>query len=96
MLSSFKAIMKFYKITINILQFHHQAAKKQPGSGRLHRTLTGEWVWSSEEEDGGKGSDDEEVSISSRSHFFDLYGESQESMWYSGLVLGYSTKRYLV
>ncbi|KAK7602103.1 hypothetical protein V9T40_009544 [Parthenolecanium corni] len=38
-----------------------KAAKKQPGSGRLHRTLTGEWVWSSEEEDGGKGSDDEEI-----------------------------------
>ncbi|KAK7580445.1 hypothetical protein V9T40_001074 [Parthenolecanium corni] len=38
-----------------------KAAKKQPGSGRLHRTLTGEWVWSSEEEDLEKGVDDEEV-----------------------------------
>lgn len=29
-----------------------QASKRQPGtSGRLHRTVTGEWVWSSEEED---------------------------------------------
>lgn len=33
----------------------HKAAKRQPGaSGRLHRTVTGEWVWSSEEEDNGK------------------------------------------
>ncbi|XP_026840172.1 serine/threonine-protein kinase OSR1 isoform X1 [Drosophila persimilis] len=32
----------------------HKAAKRQPGaSGRLHRTVTGEWVWSSEEEDNG-------------------------------------------
>jgi serine/threonine-protein kinase OSR1/STK39 len=30
----------------------HKASKRQPGaSGRLHRTVTGEWVWSSEEED---------------------------------------------
>jgi hypothetical protein len=36
-----------------------QASKRQPGtSGRLHRTVTGEWVWSSEEE-GGLSSDDE-------------------------------------
>ncbi|EDV93288.1 GH18347 [Drosophila grimshawi] len=34
----------------------HKAAKRQPGaSGRLHRTVTGEWVWSSEEEDNGSG-----------------------------------------
>ncbi|XP_055678667.1 serine/threonine-protein kinase OSR1 [Lutzomyia longipalpis] len=34
-----------------------KAAKRQPGtSGRLHRTLTGEWVWSSEEEDNGSAS----------------------------------------
>ncbi|XKL67730.1 hypothetical protein PGB90_003221 [Kerria lacca] len=39
-----------------------KAAKKQPGSGRLHRTLTGEWVWSSEEEDGGNISEEEEMS----------------------------------
>ncbi|EDW84526.2 uncharacterized protein Dwil_GK13090 [Drosophila willistoni] len=32
----------------------NKAAKRQPGaSGRLHRTVTGEWVWSSEEEDNG-------------------------------------------
>lgn len=41
-----------------------KAAKRQPGaSGRLHRTITGEWVWSSEEEDNGRNStdsDDEE------------------------------------
>lgn len=37
-----------------------QATKRQPGaSGRLHRTVTGEWVWSSEEE--GDRSSDEEV-----------------------------------
>ncbi|XP_014243097.1 serine/threonine-protein kinase OSR1 isoform X2 [Cimex lectularius] len=36
-----------------------KAAKRQPGtSGRLHRTVTGEWVWSSEEE-GGLSSDEE-------------------------------------
>ncbi|CAH0753861.1 unnamed protein product [Bemisia tabaci] len=36
-----------------------KAAKRQPGtSGRLHRTVTGEWVWSSEEE-GDMSSDDE-------------------------------------
>ncbi|XP_030369676.1 serine/threonine-protein kinase OSR1-like isoform X2 [Scaptodrosophila lebanonensis] len=34
----------------------HKAAKRQPGaSGRLHRTVTGEWVWSSEEEDNVSG-----------------------------------------
>ncbi|GAB0088198.1 Serine/threonine-protein kinase OSR1 [Sergentomyia squamirostris] len=34
-----------------------KASKRQPGtSGRLHRTLTGEWVWSSEEEDNGGSS----------------------------------------
>lgn len=39
----------------------HKAAKRQPGaSGRLHRTVTGEWVWSSEEEDNGKNSSDSE------------------------------------
>ncbi|XP_067006216.2 serine/threonine-protein kinase OSR1 isoform X3 [Anabrus simplex] len=36
-----------------------KASKRQPGtSGRLHRTVTGEWVWSSEEE-GGESSDEE-------------------------------------
>ncbi|XP_048488553.1 STE20/SPS1-related proline-alanine-rich protein kinase [Plutella xylostella] len=30
----------------------HKASKRQPGtSGRLHRTVTGEWVWSEEEEE---------------------------------------------
>lgn len=39
----------------------HKAAKRQPGaSGRLHRTVTGEWVWSSEEEDNGRQSSDSE------------------------------------
>lgn len=29
-----------------------QASKRQPGtSGRLHRTVTGEWVWSEEEDE---------------------------------------------
>lgn len=46
-------------ININIV---FKASKRQPGaSGRLHRTVTGEWVWSSEEE--GDHSSDEEVSI---------------------------------
>ncbi|XP_054270618.1 serine/threonine-protein kinase OSR1 isoform X8 [Macrosteles quadrilineatus] len=36
-----------------------KATKRQPGaSGRLHRTVTGEWVWSSEEE-GDRSSDEE-------------------------------------
>lgn len=40
--------------------FFLQASKRQPGtSGRLHRTVTGEWVWSSEEEDSGGSSGDE-------------------------------------
>lgn len=39
----------------------NKAAKRQPGaSGRLHRTITGEWVWSSEEEDNGQHSSDSE------------------------------------
>ncbi|XP_061729883.1 uncharacterized protein LOC133534674 [Cydia pomonella] len=30
----------------------HKASKRQPGtSGRLHRTVTGEWVWSEEEDE---------------------------------------------
>ncbi|XP_076180481.1 serine/threonine-protein kinase OSR1 isoform X1 [Ptiloglossa arizonensis] len=37
-----------------------KASKRQPGtSGRLHRTVTGEWVWSSEEEESGASSGDE-------------------------------------
>lgn len=37
-----------------------KASKRQPGtSGRLHRTVTGEWVWSSEEEDSGASSGEE-------------------------------------
>ncbi|KAL0276968.1 UNVERIFIED_CONTAM: hypothetical protein PYX00_004415 [Menopon gallinae] len=37
-----------------------KASKRQSGaSGRLHRTVTGEWVWSSEEED--KSSDEDNV-----------------------------------
>jgi len=30
-----------------------KAAKKQPASGKLHRTVSGEWVWSSDDEEGG-------------------------------------------
>ncbi|KAL0851954.1 hypothetical protein ABMA28_000235 [Loxostege sticticalis] len=40
----------------------HKASKRQPGaSGRLHRTLTGGWVWSEEEDEAGEApeSDDE-------------------------------------
>ncbi len=34
----------------------HKASKRQPGaSGKLHRTLSGEWVWSSDEEDQNDG-----------------------------------------
>lgn len=37
----------------------NKASKRQPGaSGRLHRTVTGEWVWSSEEEDNAQHSSD--------------------------------------
>lgn len=39
-----------------------KASKRQPGaSGRLHRTLTGGWVWSEEEDEAGEApeSDDE-------------------------------------
>lgn len=36
-----------------------QASKRQPGtSGRLHRTVTGEWVWSEEENNGDSSSDE--------------------------------------
>lgn len=39
----------------------NKASKRQPGaSGRLHRTITGEWVWSSEEEDNNGHSSDSE------------------------------------
>ncbi|OWR54652.1 putative serine/threonine protein kinase [Danaus plexippus plexippus] len=38
----------------------HKASKRQPGaSGRLHRTVTGEWVWSEEEDEAGRESDEE-------------------------------------
>ncbi|XP_068618628.1 serine/threonine-protein kinase OSR1-like isoform X2 [Battus philenor] len=42
----------------------HKASKRQPGaSGRLHRTVTGEWEWSEEEDEGtdGRGSDEEQA-----------------------------------
>ncbi|KYQ59686.1 Serine/threonine-protein kinase OSR1 [Trachymyrmex zeteki] len=36
-----------------------KASKRQPGtSGRLHRTVTGEWVWSEEENNGDSSSDE--------------------------------------
>ncbi len=41
----------------------NKASKRQPGtSGRLHRTTSGDWVWSSEDEEGadGKNSSDSE------------------------------------
>lgn len=39
----------------------NKASKRQPGtSGRLHRTTSGDWVWSSEDEDNGKNSSDSE------------------------------------
>ncbi|XP_058982576.1 serine/threonine-protein kinase OSR1 isoform X2 [Musca domestica] len=39
----------------------HKAAKRQPGqSGRLHRTVTGEWMWSDEEDEGKRHSSDSE------------------------------------
>lgn len=53
-------LQRLPKQTLKIFLFRvSQASKRQPGtSGRLHRTVTGEWVWSSEEE-GGESSDDE-------------------------------------
>ncbi|XP_066143936.1 serine/threonine-protein kinase OSR1 [Euwallacea fornicatus] len=39
-----------------------KASKRQPGaSGRLHRKETGEWVWSSEDEEGGDGSSESDT-----------------------------------
>lgn len=39
-----------------------KASKRQPGaSGRLHRKETGEWVWSSEDEDGGSSDSDNDT-----------------------------------
>ncbi|XP_028178861.1 serine/threonine-protein kinase OSR1-like isoform X2 [Ostrinia furnacalis] len=41
----------------------HKASKRQPGaSGRLHRTLTGGWVWSEEEEEAAEAQDSDEDS----------------------------------
>jgi serine/threonine-protein kinase OSR1/STK39 len=41
-----------------------QASKRQPGtSGRLHRTVTGEWVWSSEEESGGSSGEESKEAL---------------------------------
>ncbi|XP_039763134.1 serine/threonine-protein kinase OSR1-like isoform X2 [Pararge aegeria] len=40
----------------------HKASKRQPGaSGRLHRTVTGEWVWSEEEDEVEAAGSDEEA-----------------------------------
>ncbi|KAG6459383.1 hypothetical protein O3G_MSEX011351 [Manduca sexta] len=43
----------------------HKASKRQSGaSGRLHRTVTGEWVWSEEEEEASEAPDsDEDTSL---------------------------------
>lgn len=47
-------------IYFELFLFSKKASKRQPGtSGRLHRIVTGEWVWSSEEEDSGASSGDE-------------------------------------
>ncbi|XP_058793141.1 serine/threonine-protein kinase OSR1 isoform X2 [Phymastichus coffea] len=41
-----------------------KASKRQPGtSGRLHRTVTGEWVWSSEEESGNSSGEESKESL---------------------------------
>ncbi|XP_016838668.1 serine/threonine-protein kinase OSR1 isoform X2 [Nasonia vitripennis] len=41
-----------------------KASKRQPGtSGRLHRTVTGEWVWSSEEESGGSSGEESKEAL---------------------------------
>ncbi|RVE51025.1 hypothetical protein evm_004316 [Chilo suppressalis] len=41
----------------------HKASKRQPGaSGRLHRTLTGGWVWSEEEDEDGEAQDSDDES----------------------------------
>lgn len=55
----------------------NKAAKRQPGaSGRLHRTVTGEWVWSSEEEDNGKHSSDSEEEINRPMNRLDIADSS--------------------
>ncbi|XP_072930581.1 uncharacterized protein [Epargyreus clarus] len=39
----------------------HKASKRQPGtSGRLHRTVSGEWVWSEEEDEGGDSDEEDD------------------------------------
>ncbi|XP_031767285.1 serine/threonine-protein kinase OSR1-like [Galleria mellonella] len=41
----------------------HKASKRQPGaSGRLHRTVTGEWVWSEEEDENAEHQESDEDS----------------------------------
>ncbi|XP_011495463.1 PREDICTED: serine/threonine-protein kinase OSR1 [Ceratosolen solmsi marchali] len=41
-----------------------KASKRQPGtSGRLHRTVTGEWVWSSEEESGASSGEESKEAL---------------------------------
>lgn len=43
----------------NVLLF--QASKRQSGaSGRLHRSVAGEWVWSEEEEEGAAAAHSDE------------------------------------
>lgn len=44
--------------------FSFKASKRQPGtSGRLHRTVTGEWVWSSEEDSGTSSSEESKEAL---------------------------------
>lgn len=58
----------------------NKAAKRQPGaSGRLHRTVTGEWVWSSEEEDNGKHSSDSEEEINRPMNRLDIASSDSEN-----------------
>ena len=53
-------LLSYSKLLRNIKKnFLSQASKRQPGtSGRLHRTVTGEWVWSEEENNGDSSSDE--------------------------------------
>lgn len=44
-------------------KLNFQASKRQPGaSGRLHRTLTGGWVWSEEEDETAEAAESDDDS----------------------------------
>lgn len=57
-----------------------KAANKQPGSGRLHKTVTGEWVWSSDEEKdlSSEEEDYEKSTINSTDNTTDHRGDVKE------------------